>query len=219
MDANEVASYLKSHPEFFVQYADLLNRIHIPNPHGGKAISITERQLGNLREQVRALEARMAEMIRYGEDNDAVAGKIHRLSVALHAATDRPAAFAIIFGYLCDDFAVPHVALRLWGVGQGDSREFGPVDAAVQAFAAGRNEPYCGPATGQAAVAWFGDEGSRIRSMAQIPLHRNGQPGADCIGLLVLASEEAQRFYSEMGTVYLRQIGELAAATICRLSR
>jgi uncharacterized protein len=219
MDANEVAAYLKNHPEFFVQYADLLNRIHIPSPHGGKAISITERQLGNLREQARGLEGKLSELIRYGEDNDVVAGKVHRLSVALHSATDLSATFAILYGYLCDDFAVPHVAIRLWGVGRGETAEFAGVDAGIVAFAAGSGDPYCGPAQGQAATAWFGEQAGRIRSLAQIPLHRNGQPGADCIGMLLLASEEAQRFYSEMGTLYLKQIGELAAAAICRLSR
>ena len=41
LDANEVAAYLKSHPEFFDQYADLLAQVHIHDPHGGRAISIT----------------------------------------------------------------------------------------------------------------------------------------------------------------------------------
>mgnify|MGYP006190681729 CR=1 FL=1 len=30
-------------------------------------------------------------------------------------------------------------------------------------------------------------------------------------GVLALASEDAQRFYPEMGTVYLKRIGEIAA--------
>jgi uncharacterized protein YigA (DUF484 family) len=32
-------------------------------------------------------------------------------------------------------------------------------------------------------------------------------------GMLALGSEDAQRFVPEMGTVYLRRIGELCAAT------
>ena len=51
MDEQEVAAYLKSHPEFFEHYADLLSQVVIPNPHGGHAISITERQIGLLRER------------------------------------------------------------------------------------------------------------------------------------------------------------------------
>ena len=35
-------------------------------------------------------------------------------------------------------------------------------------------------------------------------------------GLLVLGSEEAQRFYPEMGTLYLKRLGELVSAAITR---
>jgi len=33
-------------------------------------------------------------------------------------------------------------------------------------------------------------------------------------GMLLLGSEDAQRFYPEMGTLYLRRIGELCAAGV-----
>ena len=36
----------------------------------------------------------------------------------------------------------------------------------------------------------------------------------DAFGLLALASEDAQRFYPEMGTLYLKRLGELVAAAI-----
>jgi uncharacterized protein YigA (DUF484 family) len=55
--ANDVAQYLKDHPDFFNQYAELLAQLSIPDPHGGRAISITERQIIGLREQVKKLEA------------------------------------------------------------------------------------------------------------------------------------------------------------------
>jgi len=45
--------------------------------------------------------------------------------------------------------------------------------------------------------------------MALVPL---GQ--ARAFGLLALGSEDAQRFYAEMGTLYLRRIGELTAAAL-----
>jgi len=34
--------------------------------------------------------------------------------------------------------------------------------------------------------------------------------------LLALASEDAQRFYPEMGTLYLQRLGEVAAASLLR---
>jgi uncharacterized protein YigA (DUF484 family) len=44
-----------------------------------------------------------------------------------------------------------------------------------------------------------------------VPL-RNGET----FGLLALASEDPQRFYAEMGTLYLKRLGELIGAAINR---
>ena len=43
MKADEIARYLQDHPNFFEEYAELLAQLYIPHPHGGRAISITER--------------------------------------------------------------------------------------------------------------------------------------------------------------------------------
>jgi uncharacterized protein YigA (DUF484 family) len=214
-DANEIAAYLKSHPEFFEHYADLLTQIHIPSPHGGKAVSITERQIGTLRDKVKQLEAKLGELIRFGEENDAIAAKVHRFGVALQGATSADDALRIIYSHLGDAFAVPHVAIRIWGVGRGDGVEFAPVDDGIKSFISFAKAPYCGGAGGQAATAWLGEAGSHVRSLAQIPL-READSGA-CIGMLLLASEEVQRFYPEMGTVYLEQLGDIAAAALLRV--
>jgi uncharacterized protein len=215
MDANEIAAYLKSHPEFFEQYAELLAQIHIPSPHGGKAISITERQMGTLRDKVKQLESRLAEMIRFGEENDAIAAKVHRLGVALQGATGFTATVAMVHSHLHEAFAVPHVAIRIWGIGRGDAVEFSPVEDDIKAFISFAKTPYCGASVGQKAVAWLGEAGGHVRSVAQIPL-RESETGA-CVGMLLLASEEAQRFYAGMGTHYLDQIGDIVGAALLRV--
>jgi hypothetical protein len=55
---------------------------------------------------------------------------------------------------------------------------------------------------------WFGEDGPRLRSFALAPL------GTPAFGLLVLASEDAGRFYPAMGTVYLARLAELAGAAL-----
>lgn len=215
LDPNDVAQYLKSHPEFFEHYAELLTQIHIPSPYGGKAVSITERQMGSLRDKVRQLEDKLAELIRFGETNDAIAGKVHRLGVALQGTTSVAGALATIYSHLRESFAVPHVAVRIWGIGRGDAVEFSPVDEGIKTFISFAKAPYCGSAAGQPATAWLGDAGSHVRSLAQVPL-RESETGA-CVGMLLLASEEAQRFYPEMGTLYLEQIGDIAGAALLRV--
>ncbi|MDP2808593.1 MAG: DUF484 family protein [Rhodocyclaceae bacterium] len=220
MNPDEIASYLKSHPEFFERHADLLAQIHIPSPHGGRAISITERQIVTLRDRGRQLEGKLAELIRFGEENDAIAEKVHRLGVSLMGAEDLQSAMRFLYAHLGGSFAVPHVAVRLWGVGSGDAAEFDPVADDIKAFAGGIRHPYCGPVAGQAAVEWLGDPGnpgSHVRSVAQIPLREGGQYGGACFGLMLLASEEAHRFYPDMGTLYLERIGDMAAVALLRV--
>lgn len=215
IDASEVAEYLKDHPEFFEQYADLLSQIDIPSPHGSNAISITERQMATLREKARQLEAKLAELIRFGEENDAIGEKVHELGVALAAAADLPAALRAIYAHLGGAFAVPHVVVRLWAADDSGSAsaEFMPTAESIRAAVAALKHPYCGPAADQETADWFGERGGHVRSLAQVPLRR----GDETFGVLVLASEEAHRFYPEMGTLYLERIGDMAAAALGRV--
>lgn len=214
MKAEEVARYLHDHPEFFDQYAEMLTLVTIPDPHSGRAISITEKQLFTLRDKVRTLEAKLAELIGFGEENDAISDKVHTLGVALTAAADSSGAVAALNAHLGGAFAVPHVALRVWGAGHGEGPEFGAVTPEAKVFASGLSRPLCGPAAGQEALAWFGDAASHVRSMAQVPLR---EPGGACFGLLVMASEEPHRFYPELGTLYLERIGDMASVALLRV--
>lgn len=217
MTAKEVAQYLKDHPDFFNQYAELLARISIPDPHGGRAVSITERQMGALRDQVKRLESRLAELLRFGEENDVLSAKTQRLAVALTGATDTAGVLLALYAHLGGSFSIPHVAVRLWDVpGDPDSLEFEPPGAAAKDFVGSLKRPYCGPSGGPGSgpdlIAWFGEEGAHVRSVAIVAL----RDGDTTFGLLALGSEEPERFYPEMGTLYLERIGELASAALVR---
>ncbi|HEY8068631.1 MAG TPA: DUF484 family protein [Burkholderiales bacterium] len=201
MDAKDVAQFLKANPQFFDQHPQLLESIYVPHPHGGRAIPLTERQIVSLRDKVRVLEGKLGELVRFGEDNDAIGEKVHRLSLALVGAKDAAAATQAIHFHLREDFSVPHVALRLWA-----SED---VPAELRDKAESMGAPVCGPAAGNPFLSWFGEAQEHIRSMALVPL---GQTRT--LGLLALGSEDPQRFFAEMGTLYLRRIGELTAGAL-----
>jgi uncharacterized protein len=210
MDANDVAQFLRSNPQFFDQNPQLLESIYVPHPHGGRAIPLTERQIVSLREKVRLLEAKLGEFVRFGEDNDAIGEKVHRLSLALLGAKDFAATAHALYFHLREDFAVPHVALRVWGKSLLDGTvEGSPVEAALRDQAETMGAPQCGPAAGNPFLPWFREAEAHIRSVALVPL---GQTRT--IGLLALGSEDPQRFFAEMGTLYLRRIGELTAGAL-----
>lgn len=209
--ADSVAQYLKDNTDFFEQHNELLAELSMPHPHGGRAISITERQVIALRDKVRALESKLSELIRFGEENDSIGERVHRLSIALIKAADWASASRVITRHLVEDFEVPHVVMRLWGM-KGEGAEFEAIDDAARAQITTLQSPYCGAADQRESAKWFGEDIEHVRSLVEIPLRR----GADMIGVLVLGSEEPQRFYSGMGTLFLSQIGNIAAAACAR---
>ena len=90
MRAEEVAQYLLDNPQFFDQHLDTLAQINLPHPHGGRTISLSERQLVALREKNRELEKTLREMISTAQDNDALQRKVHDFVVALLPAATWP---------------------------------------------------------------------------------------------------------------------------------
>lgn len=212
MKPEDVAAWLKEHPEFFEQYADTLADITIPHPHGGRAIPLSERQTLSLREKNRQLETKLREVIQFGEENDAISEKVHRISTALLAASDLPGVLNAVYLNLREDFAVPHVALRVWrGNGHADLPEFAPASDAAREFAGGLAHPHCSGHAMVDTASLFGEASSHLRSFSYMPLR-----DTETFGLLALASEDARRFYPEMGTLYLKRLGELVGAAIAR---
>ena len=210
MKEEDVAVFLRSHAQFFDRHPELLETIRVAHPHGGRAISLAERQMVSLRERVRVLEAKLGELIQIGEENDTIGERVHRLTVALLAARDIEALAQALYFHLREDFSVPHVVLRIWGRALPEgSIEADAVSDAQRQAAETMSGPQCGPAAGSPFLDWFGETAPHLRSLALVPLG-----GTSVFGLLALGSEDAERFYPEMGTLYLRRIGELCAVGV-----
>ena len=217
MKSSEVAQYLLDNPQFFEEHADLLTNIVIPHPHGGRAISITERQMLALRDKNKQLEVKMNELLQFGEENDSISEKMHRLGVAMIAAASFQSVLHTLNFHLRDDFSIPHVALRLWNRPDNADElpEFTEVSAELQAFAETLGQPYCGSTSGFETSSWFGEASKQVRSQALIAMRNGG----GTIGMIALGSEDAQRFYAGMGTLYLERLGEMASAALARVLR
>ena len=78
LTADQVAEFLRQNPGFFENHVDVLMNLQIPHPHGGRTVSISERQILALRDKTRQLESKLREIIEFGEENDAIGEKIHR---------------------------------------------------------------------------------------------------------------------------------------------
>jgi len=212
MEAHDVAQYLKDNPQFFENYADEIAEIYVPHPHAGHAIPIAERQILTLREKNAEISGKLAELVRFGAENDATAERLHRSTLALFAAPDLETTLAVLYHSLREDFAVPHVAVRLWG--RVPEQSYLPELAATSAEVREYAERLDLPATGGEAVAecaeWF-EGGDAPASYAFLPLRT-----AVTFGLLALGSPDPQRFHAGIGTVYLSRLAELASIAIAR---
>ena len=213
---DDIAQFLLNTPDFFERHAELLASVQLTSPHAGRAVSLPERQAELLREKIRHLELKAAEMIRHGQENLVIADKLQRWTESLLARADARALPAHLANSLQQGFAVPQVALRLWGLRSefDDLPEAAVTSADAQAFAASLATPYCGPNPGLEAAGWLPDSNA-VQSMALLPLRRG--TAAKPFGLLVLASEDPQRFQAGMGTDFLQRIGDLSAAALSRL--
>jgi uncharacterized protein YigA (DUF484 family) len=208
---DQVAQFLRDNPEFFSHYGDLLTLINVPHPHSGQAISIGERQVMLLRDRARNLENKLKEFIQFAEENDSIGEKMHHLALGLMRAKTLPAALQALYLSLTENFAIPHVTVRVWGGASHDLPEFAAISDDLRELAGGLAQPLCGHAAPEEVRGWFGEAGGHLQSFALTPLKEEGVDG-----LLVLASEDPKRFYPEMGTLYLTWLGQLTSAAVSR---
>lgn len=215
LNDQDVALFLRNDPQFFERNPSLLSEIVLPNQHGGVAVSLVERQQLAQRDKIRVLESKMSELLQFGEENDAISERVHRLCLGLLAARNFDALVATVSHNLSEDFQVPHVAVRLWAKpleeSASDAQEFSEVDTEFRAWVDGLLTPYCGHRPGLDTSSWFGETNAPLKSFAMVALR-----GEQTFGLLVMASEDEQRFYPEMGTLYLKRIGELVSVALLR---
>ena len=214
---DDIADYLANTPDFFERHASLLASVQLTHPQSHRTVGLQERQAQMLRDKIKGLEHRIMDMIRHGNENMILTDKLHRWSCELLVTPPEQLAESALDN-ICELFQVPQVALRLWSLGAEHAQaSFAQgVTEAVKALAASLDKPYVGPNSGYEAVQWL-DQPTQAASLALLALRP--APGQAAVGLLVLASPDAQRFNSQMGTDLLERLAELAGAALSVLCK
>ncbi|MGL5002982.1 MAG: DUF484 family protein, partial [Casimicrobium sp.] len=166
------------------------------------------RQLIALREKNTHLERRIAELIGYGQHNDALADKLHRLTVALIRADDPVTTSAVVRESLQSDYRIPFVALKQW-----TAPAFDNVSDDMKGYVESLDQAYVGPLAAYESREWFDAPADSLKSFAYVPL-ANG----DAFGVLCLASDDANRFTPDMAVDVLTRIGNLVTASLSRFA-
>ena len=218
---DDIANYLANTPDFFERHAQLLASVQLTSPHGNRAVSLQERQAEMLREKIKALEHRIMDMVRHGNENVVIADRLYRWARKLFQVHSGRALPATVVAEIQLQFMVPQAAIKAWDVdGRYAAEPFAQgVSEDAKTFASSLTQPYCGVNSGFEAVQWLQDPAMAM-SIALIPLREGvANTTGPAFGMLVLASPDPQRFAGGMGTDFLERIAELASASLSRLRK
>lgn len=211
--ADDVARFLQENPEFFIEHSALFANMRVPHPHETRAISLGERQIMTLRARAKELEWQLSGLIQNATGNEKISKTLIDWCAHMLAEDHATRLPGHIVRGLERLFAVPGVALRVWGFpNMADSAFTSHVTDNIKTWASTLARPYCGPAKDLEVAAWVDNDAASLAVMALTPA-----PDSPPFGLLVLASDEADRFASDMGTDFLKTIQELASASLMRL--
>jgi uncharacterized protein YigA (DUF484 family) len=108
---------------------------------------------------------------------------------------------------------VPHVVLRAWNAqGAAAIPQLSGSSDATRDLVTALAGPHCAQHTTEdIATDLFGETAPQLKSFAFIPLR-----ATEAFGVLALGSEDVERFYPEMGTVFLKRIGDMVSAAVMR---
>ncbi|TVQ88580.1 MAG: DUF484 family protein [Chromatiaceae bacterium] len=205
-----VAAYLLRHADFLIRHPQVLAQLQIPHDSAG-AISLIERQVTVLREQLAQERGRLQHLVARARAYEELSNRLHALTVQLIMANDLQHAQAAIEATLCEQFRAEAVALKLFPV----DAEQRAADPLVQAFIGfvDRDRCLCGPLDPAQTAALFETAPEPIRSAALVPIR-----GHEQTGVLAIGSSDPDRFSADMGTDLLERLGAITSAKLTDLA-
>lgn len=216
IDDEQVATYLKAHPDFFTKHLQLLEDLSIPHPSGG-ATSLISKQLALFRDRYQEMENQLIELIEIARDNDAVVNRMHKLNLALLDAKTLKEVVTNVNLVLSEYFLTDFVAIRLIQSPlqtECDDIFISPDSKDLKPFARELSYglPRCGQPTLTQARVLFGFNANEVKSCAIIPMLFT-----ELEGLLAIGSRDENRFHSSMGHLFLTQMSEVIATRLITL--
>lgn len=209
LDDATVAGYLRSHPDFFERMPGLISELSLPHDTG-RAVSLVERQVSILRERNIDMRKRLGELVSTANANATLFEKTRTLTLALVEAPDLVAIDAVLtteliegFGADCaicyfsspdTDASHPHLV-------NVDSIEAIPLFHLTQGTGI-----CCGLLRPDEFETLFGTSTDSEGSAAIVQLGHGA-----LLGMLAIGSRSPEGFSPDMGTLFVRYIGDVLA--------
>lgn len=213
LDPATIAAWLREHPTFLAQFPDVALAIELPREHG-KATSLASYQLDVLREKNRELNRRLQDLFAVANENERLTVRTHQFTLALMRARDLSDTLATLVASLREDFNSQWLRVLLQGEFELPDSPWWRVlprqDPAWAPFAEflASDEPLCGRLQTQKLDVLFGADAGHVQSSALLPLGK--------YGILAIGSDDSNRFYPGMGTMFLRLMAQAVVAALAR---
>ncbi|VAW54656.1 hypothetical protein MNBD_GAMMA06-528 [hydrothermal vent metagenome] len=211
----QLISLLRENPDILIRHPELLTVIEVSH-QSGSAVSLIERQVTALREQIEIKEKRLVELMDVARDNQRLAKTSHRLAIDLLATHDVDDVISIVLDTFKTELSADHAVVKLFSedtelIEQSAGLFVDVKDGALKAFKTmlQHKNTVCGKSTKEQKIYMFEEKAEQIKSVAIIPLIA----GAN-LGLIGLGAENVQRFNASMGTEFLAHVGELVSASL-----
>lgn len=215
LDEAEVAAWLKTHPDIFSRYPDLLGDLELRHS-AGSAVSLMEKQVDILRARNQRLEERLTRLMDAARENESRAGNVHRLARTLMRAPSLAGVAAGLRQCMRDDFGVDEVFIGL-AAGQFKRHDIegltvvepeGRIGKAYENFFRTRLIE-CGPLEEARARLLFPKADPLPLSAAVVPLEKEKM-----LGMVAFGSRDPERFQPRQGKLFLEMTAELVAAAL-----
>jgi uncharacterized protein len=211
LEAADIAAYLQAHPDFFEQYPQILALMRVTHADTGNAVSLIERQVSVLREQNKSIERKLVELVQIARANEQLSRQLHDFASELLGTKSLSDVIAVAQDKIRELFNTDFVVLRLLDAVSDDpalAMDEESVESLFDELLHG-NKPLCGRLRAQQSEFLFAGNAGEIKSAALIPLH-----AAEPVGLLALASRNAQQFNPSMGGLFLSHLGDLVSSAL-----
>ena len=215
LHAEDIANYLDKNRTFFHVFPNLLDELSLPHPKSGKAVSLLERQVYQLREQRDGLQIEVDGLMEVAGENSQLFQKVQTFTKALMATQTDQQAVDCIYDTLRELFEVDYLSLVTWDVPKISLRGVSQlgVSQTWSETLKGRmrvQQPACGLLEKEWQNGPFHTQDA-ITSVCVLPL------GDQKVwGVLALGSQ-TDRFHPSLGTYFLKMMAELVTAKLNHL--
>jgi uncharacterized protein YigA (DUF484 family) len=212
LDDDTVREYLKNNDDFLQRHPDMLDYLHVSHA-SGSAVSLVEKQVAVLRERNMDMRHRLTTLNANARENDRLYEQSSKLVLKLLEAQTLEQLNQTLQDSLCNDIGVDYATLILYGEDEGNGVRIqarDEVSARIGSLFRG-HKSVCGTLRKEELGYLFPDAGDS-GSAAIAPITA-GEP----LGLVAVGSSDADRYNSNVGTLFLTHIADVIARLLPRL--